>query len=45
VINVTAKKKRTGLDPFTKVERVFAATPATVKSKTCAVKKLQDAAL
>ena len=33
VINVPAKKKRTGLDPFTKVERVFAAKPATVKIK------------
>ena len=45
VINVPAKKKRTGLDPFTKVERVFAAKPATVKIKTRALKKLKDAAL
>jgi hypothetical protein len=30
VINVPAKKKRTGIDPFTKQERVFAAKPATV---------------
>ena len=44
VINVPAKKKRTGLDPFTKVERVFAAKPATVKIKTRALKKLKDAA-
>ena len=45
VINVPAKKKRTGLDPFTKLERVFAAKPATVKIKTRALKKLKDAAL
>jgi nucleoid DNA-binding protein len=45
VVNVAAKKKRTGIDPFTKVERVFAAKPATVKIKTRALKKLKDAAL
>lgn len=45
VINVPAKKKRTGIDPFTKQERVFAAKPATVKIKTRALKKLKDAAL
>lgn len=45
VISVPAKKKRTGIDPFTKVERVFAAKPATVKVKTRALKKLKDAAL
>ena len=45
VVNVPAKKKRTGLDPFTKAERVFAAKPATVKIKTRALKKLKDAAL
>jgi hypothetical protein len=45
VVNVPAKKKRTGIDPFTKVERVFAAKPATVKIKTRALKKLKDAAL
>ena len=45
VINVPAKKKRTGVDPFTKVERVFAAKPATVKIKTRALKKLKDATL
>lgn len=44
VVNVPAKKKRTGIDPFTKVERVFAAKPATVKIKTRALKKLKDAA-
>ena len=45
VINVPAKKKRTGIDPFTKQERVFAAKPATVKIKTRALQKLKDAAL
>ena len=45
VINVPAKKKRTGIDPFTKQERVFAAKPATVKIKTRALKKLKDAAI
>ena len=44
VVNVAAKKKRTGIDPFTKQERVFAAKPATVKIKTRALKKLKDAA-
>lgn len=44
VINVPAKKKRTGIDPFTKVEREFAAKPASVKIKTRALKKLKDAA-
>ena len=45
VVNVPAKKKRTGIDPFTKQERVFAAKPATVKIKTRALKTLKDAAL
>jgi hypothetical protein len=45
VINVPAKKKRTGLDPFTKVMREFAAKPATVKLKVRSLKKLKDAAL
>jgi nucleoid DNA-binding protein len=44
VINVPAKKKRVGIDPFTKQERVFAAKPASVKIKTRALKKLKDAA-
>ena len=44
VVNVPAKKKRTGVDPFTKVERMFAAKPASVKIKTRALKKLKDAA-
>lgn len=44
-VQVPAKKKRTGIDPFTKQERVFAAKPASVKIKTRALKKLKDAAL
>ena len=44
VVNVPAKKKRVGIDPFTKVERSFAAKPASVKIKTRALKKLKDAA-
>ncbi len=43
--NVPAKKKRMGKDPFTGVERMFAAKPATTKIKTRALKKLKDAAL
>lgn len=45
VLNVPAKKKRTGIDPFTKQERVFAAKPASVKVKVRSLKKLKDAAL
>jgi nucleoid DNA-binding protein len=45
VLNVPAKKKRLGKDPFTGEERMFAAKPATVKIKTRALKKLKDAAL
>ncbi len=44
-LNVPAKKKRLGKDPFTGVERMFAAKPATTKIKTRALKKLKDAAL
>ena len=44
VVNVPAKKKRTGIDPFTKQERMFAAKPASVKIKTRALKKLKDVA-
>jgi len=43
--NVPAKKKRMGKDPFTGVERMFAAKPASTKIKTRALKKLKDAAL
>ena len=45
VMQVPAKKKRRGIDPFTKVEREFAAKPATVKLKVRTLKKLKDAAL
>ena len=45
VLNVPAKKKRLGKDPFTGEERMFAAKPASVKIKTRALKKLKDAAL
>jgi hypothetical protein len=44
-VQVPAKKKRRGIDPFTKVEREFAAKPATVKLKVRSLKKLKDAAL
>lgn len=42
---VPAKKKRMGKDPFTGVERMFAAKPASTKIKARALKKLKDAAL
>ena len=45
VQKVPAKKKRRGIDPFTKVEREFAAKPASVRIKVRALKKLKDAAL
>ena len=44
VLQVPAKKKRFGKDPFTGEERWFDAKPATVKIKTRALKKLKDAA-
>ena len=44
-VQVPAKKKRRGIDPFTKVERDFAAKPASVKLKVRSLKKLKDAAL
>jgi nucleoid DNA-binding protein len=43
--SIPAKKKRFGKDPFTGVERMFAAKPATTKIKARALKKLKDAAL
>jgi len=43
--HVPAKKKRVGKDPFTGVERTFAAKPASTKIKARAMKKLKDAAL
>lgn len=44
-VAIPAKKKRRGIDPFTKVERDFPAKPATVRVKVRALKKLKDAAL
>ena len=44
-VAIPAKKKRRGIDPFTKVEREFAAKPATVRVKVRSLKKLMDAAL
>ncbi|WP_236585346.1 HU family DNA-binding protein [Dyella sp. EPa41] len=43
-VNVPAKPKRKGINPFTKEEQWFAAKPATVKLKVRALKKLKDAA-
>jgi hypothetical protein len=45
VQKVEAKKRRKGIDPFTKIERWFEAKPATVRIKVRALKKLKDAAL
>lgn len=45
VVQVPAKPKRTGINPFTKQEQVFAAKPASVKVKVRPLKKLKDAAL
>jgi nucleoid DNA-binding protein len=44
-VNVPAKPKRKGKNPFTGLEQVFAAKPATVKVKVRPLKKLKDAAL
>ena len=44
VMQVPAKKKRFGKDPFTGEERWFDPKPASVKIKTRALKKLKDAA-
>lgn len=44
-IQVPAKPKRKGKNPFTGEEQVFAAKPATVKVKVRPLKKLKDAAL
>lgn len=46
VVNkVPAKKRRFGVDPFTKEERWFDAKPASVRLKARTMKKLKDAAL
>ena len=44
VVNVPAKPKRKGINPFTKEEQWFAAKPASVKVKVRPLKKLKDAA-
>ncbi|MBB6243128.1 MULTISPECIES: HU family DNA-binding protein [unclassified Rhodanobacter] len=43
-IQVPAKAKRKGINPFTKEEQWFAAKPASVKVKVRPLKKLKDAA-
>ncbi|GAA0900311.1 HU family DNA-binding protein [Luteibacter anthropi] len=43
-VNVPAKPKRKGKNPFTGEEQVFAAKPASVKVKVRPLKKLKDAA-
>jgi nucleoid DNA-binding protein len=43
-VNVPAKPKRKGINPFTKQETVFAAKPASTKIKVRPLKKLKDAA-
>ena len=43
-VNVPAKPKRKGINPFTKQEHWFAAKPATVKVKIRPLKKLKDSA-
>jgi len=43
-VNVPAKPKRKGINPFTKVEQWFAAKPASTKVKVRPLKKLKDAA-
>ena len=44
-VNVPAKPKRKGINPFTKEEQWFAAKPASVKVKVRPLKKLKDAAM
>ena len=44
-VNVPAKPKRKGINPFTKEEQWFAAKPATTKLKVRPLKKLKDAAM
>jgi nucleoid DNA-binding protein len=44
-VNVAAKPKRKGINPFTKEEQWFAAKPATTKLKVRPLKKLKDAAM
>lgn len=44
-VQVPAKAKRKGINPFTKEEQWFAAKPASVKVKVRPLKKLKDAAI
>lgn len=44
-VKIPAKPKRKGINPFTKVEQIFAAKPATTRVKVRPLKKLKDAAL
>lgn len=43
-VQVPAKPRRKGINPFTKEEQWFAAKPASVKLKVRPLKKLKDAA-
>jgi len=43
-VQVPAKAKRKGINPFTKEEQWFAAKPASIKIKVRPLKKLKDAA-
>ena len=42
VVNVAAKARRKGINPFTKEEQWFAAKPASVKIKVRPLKKLKN---
>ena len=45
-VDVTAwVERRSGIDPFTKRERVFAAKPTTMKVRALALMKLRNVAL
>ncbi|WP_183961639.1 HU family DNA-binding protein [Chiayiivirga flava] len=44
VVNVPAKPRRKGINPFTKEEQWFEAKPASTKVKVRPLKKLKDAA-
>ena len=44
-VDVPAKPKRKGINPFTKEEQWFAAKPATSKLKARPMKRLKDAAV
>jgi nucleoid DNA-binding protein len=43
-VDVPAKPKRKGINPFTKEEQWFAAKPASIKLKARPMKRLKDAA-